>query len=86
MKLKDFFEKTSSDWVRYSKYKIEKKDGQEYITPAADSKIELFNPLDSAEDLVVDSLNVGMLLCIGELDTQTKHDMLISFAHTYGLH
>ena len=85
MNLRDFFEKTSSDWVRYSKYEIKEKDGQEYITPAADSKIELFNPLDSAEDLVVDSLNVGMLLCIGDLDTQTKQDMLISFAHTYGL-
>ena len=85
MNLRDFFEKTSSDWVRYSKYEIKKKDGLEYITPAADSKIEMFNPLDSAEDLVVDSLNVGMLLCIGELDTKTKHDMLISFAHSYGL-
>lgn len=85
MNLREFFEKTSSDWVRYSKYEIKKKDGQEYITPAADSKIELFNPLDSAEDLVVNALNVGMLLCIGELDTKTKHDMLISFAQSYGL-
>lgn len=85
MNLREFFEKTSSDWVRYSKYEIKEKDGQEYITPAADSKIELYNPLESAEDLVVNALNVGMFLCIGELDTKTKHDMLISFAHSYGL-
>jgi hypothetical protein len=45
----------------------------------------LYNPLDSAEDLVVDALNVGMLLCLGELDTQKTHDMLISFAQSYGL-
>ena len=85
MNLREFFEKTSSDWVRYSKYEIKEKDGQEYITPAADSKIELYNPLESAEDLVVNALNVGMFLCIGELDTKTKHDMLISFAQSYGL-
>jgi hypothetical protein len=85
MNIRDFFEKTSSDWVRYSKYEIKEKDGREYITPAADSKIELYNPLDSVEDLVVNALNVGMLLCIGELDTQNTHDMLISFAQSYGL-
>jgi hypothetical protein len=28
MNLRDFFEKTSSDWVRYSKYEINEKTGR----------------------------------------------------------
>lgn len=84
MNLHELFEQTSSDWVCYSKYEIKEKDGVEYITPTADSEIEIYNPLEKAEDLVVFVLNMGRLLCRENLSTAERDTPLIGFAENYG--
>jgi len=62
MGLHTIYEKTSSDWVRFSKYEYKETGGREYLTPAAGSVISIYNPLDVVEDLVVDALNLDAAL------------------------
>lgn len=84
MDLHTIFEKTSSEWVRYSKYEYKEIGGQEYLTPAADSDIAIYNPLDVAEDLVVDALNLGAALCQSEKLTDKGRASLMDFTLKYG--
>ena len=57
----------------------------EYLTPAADSDITIYNPLEVAEELVVDALNRGALLCQGETITDKEKAALLDFTGRYGL-
>ena len=44
--MKNLFQRASSPWVRYSEYEYKKAgDGYFYITPAAESKPEVYDPL-----------------------------------------
>ena len=85
MDIKKLFEQASSDWVCYSEYELKEKDGEEYLTPAADSEIEVYNPLDKTEDLVVAVLNMGWLLCRDSLTKEEQDVLLLNFAKNYGL-
>ena len=82
---KRLYKKTSSEWVRYSKYDYKETGGKEYLTPAADSDITIYNPLEVAEKLVVDALNRGALLCQGETITDKEKAALLDFTGRYGL-
>lgn len=84
MDLHTIFEKTSSDWIRYSKYEYKEIGGREYLTPTADSEISIYNPLDVAEDLVVDALNLGAALCQDETLTDKGKTALMAFTLKYG--
>lgn len=84
MDLHSIYEQTSSEWVRYSKYEYKETGGQEYLTPAADSDIAIYNPLDVAEDLVVDALNLGALFCQGGELAGREKDALLAFTRKYG--
>gem|GEM_PF-3226399 len=57
----------------------------EYLTPAADSDITIYNPLEVAEELVVDALNRGALLCQGETITDKEKAALLDYTGRYGL-
>lgn len=85
MDLHTVFEQTSSEWVRFSKYEYKEIGGREYLTPAADSDISIYNPLDIAEDLVVDALNLGALLYQNEEMTDKGKAALLDYARKYGL-
>ena len=51
--MKNLFQKASSPWVRYSEYEYKKaRDGHFYITPAAGSEPEVYDPLKDAERMV----------------------------------
>lgn len=58
--MQNLFQKVSSPWVRYSRYECkEANDGNLYITPVADAKPKVYDPLKNAEQMVLDALNVG---------------------------
>lgn len=44
--MKNIFQNSSSNWVRYDKYEwCTSADGKCYITPAADAKLSIYNPI-----------------------------------------
>ena len=56
----NLFKNTSSNWVRYDKYKWkEDKAGTLYITPAPDAQPSLYDPLKDSEQLVLKAVNLG---------------------------
>lgn len=71
--------------MRYSKYEYKESGGREYLTPAADAELLRYNPLDAAEDLTVDALNLGALLCREEALTDEGRAALMEFTLKYGL-
>lgn len=83
--MKHIFEHTSASWMSYSDYEI-KKDGNEteYITPTHDAKISLYNPMKNCEQIVLDTLNLGLYLITDKKD-RNKNDRLIEYAKKYGL-
>lgn len=60
--MSNLFEKTSSNWVRYSDYEWKKdKSGVLYLTPASEAKPNIYDPLSDAEGLAVDAINIGRM-------------------------
>ncbi|MBQ2663413.1 MAG: hypothetical protein IJH36_11395 [Clostridia bacterium] len=85
--MKNIFEHTRSSWVKYSEYDFvqDEDSGQVYIMPASDAKPQFFNPLENAEQMVIDALNVG-LTCMSEESTdEDKETGVFSFVSEYGL-
>ena len=83
--MKNLFQQTSSRWVKYSEYEIkETPDGTRFIQPAAKANPTVFDPLEDAETLVVDALNVGMLQ-MGQKGNSAIQTALMDFVHKYGL-
>lgn len=78
------FSKTSSYWVRYSGYQFKVVNGIEYIIPAPDAKLSLYDPLKDAEALILKALNVG-LLCMKRASYAKIRKAIMSFINNYGL-
>ncbi len=58
----NLFERTGSPWVCYSAYEYKQaEDGNFYVTPGANAKPRVYDPLRSPETLVLDALNIGVL-------------------------
>ena len=59
--MRNLFEQSSFYWTRYERYDLKTaKNGLLFITPAADAKPEVYNPLRNKEQIVLDALNIGM--------------------------
>lgn len=57
---KNIFQNSSSNWVRYDKYEWRTSaDGKCYITPAADGRPSIYNPIKDYEKLVLTAINIG---------------------------
>ena len=57
--MKKLFERVSSYWVRYDKYVIQTDaKGVKYITAAPDARPQIIDPLEDAQTMVLDALNV----------------------------
>lgn len=57
---KNIFQNSSSNWVRYNKYEWRTStDRKCYITPAADAKPSIYNPIKDYEKLVLTAINIG---------------------------
>ena len=60
--MKNLFESTSSNWVRYNAYELKKdKGGMLYLTAAQGAKPAIYDPLKDSQSLVRDALNIGRL-------------------------
>ena len=83
--MQNLFQKVSSPWVRYSEYECKKADnGTLYITPAAGAKPEIYDPLENAEQMVLDALNVGALQ-MNRRGANEIRQATMDFVSRYGL-
>ena len=82
----NLFKNTSSNWVRYDKYKWkEDKAGTLYITPSPDAQPSLYDPLKDSEQLVLKAVNLG-LMCMDKKNTKEQlQDAIMDFVTCYGL-
>ena len=84
--MKRLFERVSSYWVRYDKYEIRTDaKGTKYITSAADAKPDIFGPLEDAQAMVLEALNVGRLFFGDKAPESVREAALLQFVHHYGL-
>ena len=79
--MKSLFEHSSFYWVRYDRYDL-RRDAHSilYITPTANAKPEIYNPLKVAEQITLDALKVGMK-CMNRQPTAQKHEAVTGFVH-----
>lgn len=82
--MNSLFQKTSSHWVKYSEYVCREKDGVLYVMPAPKAKPVIIDPLEDAEAMVLDALNVGMLQMNRSKDAVIR-EALLDFVSKYGL-
>jgi len=89
MKFVDMFGRATSRWIRYSAYDANQdKNGDWYISPAPKATSAVYDPIESAEDMVIDALNIGMK-CMSSAkefydDNRIMAEICI-FAEKYGL-
>ena len=84
--MKQLFERTSSCWVRYDKYVIRRDaKGVKYITAAPDARPQIIDPLEDAQALVLEALNVGRLYFGDDIPESKRESALLQFVHHYGL-
>lgn len=83
--MKNIFQKSSSNWVRYDKYEW-KKDGfgTSYITPADDAKPSIYNPIKDYEKLVLTAINIGTS-AMNKASEQELKDAIMDFVSNYGM-
>ena len=83
--MNSIFEKSSSRWVRYDQYELkEAEDGKVYMTPAQKAKPQVYDPLEHAEGMVLDALNVGLLMMKRAEDADVEKAVM-AFIANYGL-
>jgi hypothetical protein len=86
MKFKDLFGKASSRWIRYSDYEAKKADsGEWYIVPSVKSIPAVYDPMENAEQMVVEALNIGLRCLTANPDNDTIAVEICHFAAKYGL-
>lgn len=84
--MKKLFERVSSYWVRYDKYEIRTDaKGTKYITATADAKPDIFDPLENAQAMVLEALNVGRLFFGKKAPEKVREAAILQFVHHYGL-
>lgn len=83
--MNNIFQKTSAYWAKYSEYEYRRgEDGNLYIMPAPTAKPSVYDPLISAEAMVVDALNVGRL-AMKDVGEKSLRDAVMDFVTRYGL-
>ena len=82
--MRNLFEHTSAPWIRYSnyEYKTDSK-GDLYITVSKDAKPEMYHPMQEAEQLVIDAVNVGLAAMHKASEEELKETVLV-FVKKYG--
>lgn len=84
--MEKIFKHSNSYWVKYSEYEKRKnKNGEPYIAPAPKSEVKMFKPLENAEQMVIDALNVGLICMSRESTEQDKEQAVLGFVSEYGL-
>ena len=82
--MRNFFDNSSSQWVRYDSYIWREVDGKLYLTPAENAKPEIYDPLRNGKQAVIDALNVGRL-CMSKKSDDVIREAILEFAKNYGM-
>ena len=83
--MKSLFERTSSNWVRYSEYEWkEAKDGNLYLMPAKTAQPSIYDPLSDYQQIVLDAINIGRMKAQKKSDREIQK-AIQQFAVKYGL-
>ena len=84
--MRNFFEHSKSNWVKYSEYELKEKDGILYIKPTDDAMPNIYNIIEKKEDIVVDALNVGLLCMSKDKEKEAEQQAAVmGFISRYGL-
>ena len=83
--MKNIFQKSSSNWVRYDKYEWKTDaSGICYITPADGAKPSIYNPIQDYEKLVLTAINIGTN-AMNKASEQELKDSIMDFVSNYGM-
>lgn len=83
--MNNFFECTSSNWVRYSEYEWKTTaDGTLYLTPAKTAQPSIYDPLAEYQKIVLDAINIGSMRPPKFSDKDIR-EAIRQFAVNYGL-
>ncbi|MDE5859585.1 MAG: hypothetical protein K2H23_04275, partial [Oscillospiraceae bacterium] len=83
--MNNFFECTSSNWVRYSEYEWKSAaDGTLYLTPAKTAQPSIYDPLTEYKQIVLDAINIGIMKSQKSSDKYIQ-EAIRQFAMKYGL-
>lgn len=78
------FEHTASSWVRYKNYEWREKNGKLYLMLRKTAMPEIYDPMQCADDLVINALDIGLMIFRKEPQKKIQ-DAILSFARKYGL-
>ena len=85
MRLRHWFESSSADWARFDEYMVIRSGGKKYVTPGVSANIAAYDPLEMADGIVVDALNIGVM-CLGDIADEGKiEEAILGFCGRYGL-
>ena len=83
--MNNFFERTSSNWVRYSEYEWKTAaDGTLYLTPTKTAQPSIYDPLTEYKQIVLDAINIGSMKSQKYSDKDIQ-EAIRQFAVKYGL-
>lgn len=86
MKFAELFGKASSRWIRYSDYDaVQDAHGEWYVAPSPKSALAVYDPIENAEQMVVDALNIGLRILTTAPDNNLIAAEICVFAEKYGL-
>ena len=83
--MNNFFECTSSNWVRYSEYDWKTAaDGTLYLTPTKTAQPSIYDPLAEYQKIVLDAINIGSMR-LPKCSNSDIQEAIRQFAMKYGL-
>ena len=83
--MNNLFERTSSQWVRYSEYEWKAaEDGTLYLTPTKAAQPGIYDPLAEYRQIVLDAIDIGRMGMARKPDTEIQ-TAIRQFAVKYGL-
>ncbi len=86
MRVTDMFGQASSRWIRYSDYEANQdKNGEWYIMPTAKAASAVYDPIENAEAMVTEALNIGLRCMSHDPDEHRIAAEICVFAEKYGL-
>jgi hypothetical protein len=89
MKFKELFGRATARWIKYSEYdEVQTEEGKWYIMPTKDAVPSVYDPIEKAEEMVVEALNIGLKLTSTAREFYTDERMraeICVFAESYGL-
>ncbi len=82
--MKKLFEHTSAPWVKYSNYEYRTADDDTlYIVVSGNAKPQMYRPMQNANTLVLDAVNIG-LMAMHKAADDILQKMVLDFISAYG--